>query len=100
MGKVNGVEEATTSNSSVVEPSQQETKNQENETIHKVPFHKLFSFADSTDKALMIIGTIGAIGNGACMPLMTIVFGDVVDAFGENQDPQHTLHVVSKVSVT
>ncbi|KNA15757.1 hypothetical protein SOVF_095280 [Spinacia oleracea] len=97
MGKVNGVEEATTSNSSVVEPSQQETKNQENETIHKVPFHKLFSFADSTDKALMIIGTIGAIGNGACMPLMTIVFGDVVDAFGENQDPQHTLHVVSKV---
>ncbi|XP_021738589.1 ABC transporter B family member 11-like [Chenopodium quinoa] len=96
MDRENGVEKATSSNSDATEQNQKETKKQD-ATMNKVPFYKLFSFADSTDKALMIIGSISAIGNGACMPLMTIVFGDIVDAFGENQDPNHIIDVVSKV---
>lgn len=61
-----------------------------------VGFHKLFSFADSIDVLLMIIGTIGAIGNGLCMPIMTILFGQLTDAFGNNQT-KDIVRVVSKV---
>ncbi|XWS31896.1 hypothetical protein CRYUN_Cryun23aG0115100 [Craigia yunnanensis] len=69
------------------------------EKTNTVPFYKLFSFADSTDTLLMIIGTIGAVGNGLCMPLMTILFGDLIDAFGENQSNDRVVDVVSKVAL-
>ncbi|XP_017980794.1 PREDICTED: ABC transporter B family member 4 [Theobroma cacao] len=69
------------------------------EKTNKVPFYKLFAFADSTDILLMIIGTIGAVGNGVCMPLMTILFGDLVDAFGENQSNDKVVDVVSEVAL-
>ncbi|KAH9625819.1 hypothetical protein KSS87_020473 [Heliosperma pusillum] len=65
--------------------------------VNKVPFYKLFSFADSTDKALMIIGSLGALANGLAMPLMAIIVGDVVDAFGNNQNTDHVIHVVSQL---
>lgn len=70
-------------------------ENQTNKT-NTVPFHKLFSFADSTDILLMIVGTIGAVGNGICPPLMTVLFGELVNAFGENQT-KDVVDVVSKV---
>ncbi|PIN18761.1 Multidrug/pheromone exporter, ABC superfamily [Handroanthus impetiginosus] len=74
-----------------------ESQPKENEPEKKVPFRKLFSFADYYDKVLMTIGTIAAIGNGLSQPLMSLVFGDLVDAFGKAQnDP---LSVVSKVSL-
>ncbi|XWS76724.1 hypothetical protein CRYUN_Cryun01aG0202400 [Craigia yunnanensis] len=69
------------------------------EKTNTVPFYKLFGFSDSMDIWLMIIGTIGAIGNGVCMPLMTILFGDLVDAFGENQSNEDVVDVVSKVAL-
>ncbi|KAE8657654.1 ABC transporter B family member 5 [Hibiscus syriacus] len=58
-----------------------------------------FSFADSRDIMLMIIGTINAIGNGLCMPLVTILFGDLADAFGQNQSNNKVVDVVSKVAL-
>ncbi|KAI4384908.1 hypothetical protein MLD38_002993 [Melastoma candidum] len=61
-----------------------------------VPFHKLFSFADSTDVLLMVIGTVGAVGNGLGVPLMTILFGQIIDSFGQNSQADVVL-VVSKV---
>ncbi|MBA0592527.1 hypothetical protein Gorai_009508, partial [Gossypium raimondii] len=48
---------------------------------------------------LMIIGTIGAIGNGLCMPLMTTILGDLIDAFGQNQSNDRVVHVVSRVAL-
>lgn len=69
----------------------------EKEIINTVPFHKLFAFADSIDYMLMIVGTIGAIGNGICMPLMTILLGDLINSFGQNQNNDDVVKVVSKV---
>lgn len=63
----------------------------------KVPFYKLFIFADGIDYALMFVGAITAIGNGISFPLMTLIFGEVVDTFGENQDTTGVVHAVSKV---
>lgn len=63
-----------------------------------VAFYKLFGFADSIDKILMIIGSIGAVGNGISVPLMTVLFGELVDSFGQNQT-KAVISVVSKVAL-
>ncbi|KAK9733051.1 hypothetical protein RND81_04G040300 [Saponaria officinalis] len=96
---MNGVDERTTSNGKTAGKNQKETEKKENDAAKKVPFYKLFSFADSTDKALMIIGSIGAAGNGVSMPLLAILLGDLIDAFGVNQNTKHVIHVVSQVAL-
>ncbi|KAH7842842.1 hypothetical protein Vadar_009709 [Vaccinium darrowii] len=77
----------------------EQKKDKKEESTKTVPFYKLFSFADSTDVVLMIVGTIGALGNGLCMPLMTILLGDVINSFGQTQNNKDVVHVVSKVSL-
>lgn len=72
-------------------------KDQSNKTV---PFCKLFSFADSWDYLLMFVGTIGAVGNGVSMPLMTIIIGDTIDAFGGNVNTKQIVHEVSKVTTS
>lgn len=62
-----------------------------------VPFYRLFSFADKADIALMLVGSLGALGNGAAMPLMTILFGQLIDSFGETLDQNQIVDAVSKV---
>ncbi|MBA0709380.1 hypothetical protein Golax_024416 [Gossypium laxum] len=76
-----------------------ESKKVDDEKTNTVPFYKLFAFADSRDTLLMIVGTIGAVGNGICTPLMTILFGDLIDAFGENQNDDRVVDVVSRVAL-
>ncbi|PNY04010.1 ABC transporter B family member 11-like protein [Trifolium pratense] len=72
-------------------------KDQSNKTV---PFYKLFSFADSWDYLLMIVGTTSAVGNGVSMPLMAIIIGDTLDAFGANvNNTKQVVHQVSKVSL-
>ncbi|CAN1196449.1 ABC transporter B family member 4 [Linum perenne] len=62
-----------------------------------VPFRKLFSFADKADVALMVIGSIGSIGNGLAMPLMTVIMGQTINSFGMNQ--RDVAHAISNVAV-
>uniref|UniRef100_A0A9I9CUG2 ABC transporter B family member 21-like n=1 Tax=Cucumis melo TaxID=3656 RepID=A0A9I9CUG2_CUCME len=86
-----------TEKSSNKNANQQDLKNKNGDgKTNSVPFYKLFSFADSTDVLLMIIGSIGAIGNGLSLPLMTIVFGELTDSFGVNQSNSDIVKVVSK----
>ncbi|KAL0436040.1 UNVERIFIED_CONTAM: ABC transporter B family member 11 [Sesamum radiatum] len=74
---------------------QQHKKDNENAAI---PFYKLFIFSDGWDKLLMVLGTIGAIGNGLNSPLMALLFGELADAFGTSQNDK-VLPVVCKVSL-
>lgn len=99
---------ASTSHSQVVE-SQEATERADNnqgvsdnrkdrqENAKTLPYYKLFAFADSTDILLIALGTIAAVGNGMCVPLMTVLVGDLVNAFGENANMKQALHEVSKV---
>ncbi|XP_022850781.1 ABC transporter B family member 4-like isoform X2 [Olea europaea var. sylvestris] len=68
------------------------------EPASAIPFYQLFAFADSKDKIFMIFGTIGAIGNGLCLPLMIILFGELIDSFGQTQTAD-VVSVVSKVAL-
>ncbi|XP_059629369.1 ABC transporter B family member 11-like isoform X1 [Cornus florida] len=74
-------------------------KSKEEESTNTVPFFKLFSFADSADVMLMIAGTIGAIANGLSVPLVSILFGDLTNSFGQNQNSKDVVSLVSKVSL-
>ncbi|GJM93457.1 hypothetical protein PR202_ga10015 [Eleusine coracana subsp. coracana] len=49
----------------------------------KVSFTGLFRYADGTDVLLMVIGTVAALANGVSQPLMTLIFGQMINAFGE-----------------
>ncbi|KAK2645594.1 hypothetical protein Ddye_020789 [Dipteronia dyeriana] len=71
----------------------------EGESSKTVPYYKLFSFADSTDILLMVVGTIAAIGNGICMPLMAVLFGTFVNSFGDNANMKQMVDEISKVSL-
>ncbi|KAL4377849.1 hypothetical protein GQ457_02G001840 [Hibiscus cannabinus] len=97
--------ELSTSKSREAPVSGENGENQDSESskgdekTNSVPLYKLFAFADLRDIVLMIVGLIGAIGNGLCMPLMTILFGDLIDAFGQNQSNNKVVDAVSKVAL-
>lgn len=77
----------------------EEEETKKDEKAKTVPFYKLFAFADSYDVLLMICGSVGAMGNGVGLPLMTLLFGDLIDSFGQNQNNKDIVDVVSKVSL-
>ncbi|KAF8043117.1 hypothetical protein BT93_A1459 [Corymbia citriodora subsp. variegata] len=81
------------------ENQQDSKKSKGDEKVNSVPFHKLFSFADSTDMLLMVVGSIGAVGNGISMPLMTVFFGQLINIFGENQVNSDVVDLVSKIAL-
>lgn len=70
------------------------------EVANKVPYYKLFSFADPADYVLMVVGTITAVGSGICVPLLAVLFGEMINSFGETLDREQVLNEVSKVSST
>ncbi|PKI36032.1 hypothetical protein CRG98_043607 [Punica granatum] len=85
-----------------VKAERQSSEEQNKEKIggkFKVPFYRLFSFADSLDCTLMVVGTVGAVGSGICLPLMTVIFGELLDSFGGAGDTKVVLHNVSMVSL-
>ncbi|CAG8447136.1 15414_t:CDS:2 [Acaulospora colombiana] len=56
----------------------------------KISYFQLYTFATKKDWVIMIIGLVFAGAAGAAMPLMTIVFGQMIDYFTEFQK-----HVIS-----
>ncbi|KAL0398391.1 UNVERIFIED_CONTAM: ABC transporter B family member 9 [Sesamum radiatum] len=61
----------------------------------KVGLYKLlFSYADRRDVVLMIIGSIGAIANGASQPISTLAFSQLVNSLG-NPSQTQLLHQVA-----
>ncbi|KAH7536918.1 hypothetical protein FEM48_Zijuj03G0037300 [Ziziphus jujuba var. spinosa] len=78
---------------------QDPSKRLKQESTNSVPYYKLFSFADSWDYLLIFAGTIGAVGNGMSLPLGTIIFGTLVNSFGELSNIKEVVHEVSKVSL-
>ncbi|XP_019418665.1 PREDICTED: ABC transporter B family member 11-like [Lupinus angustifolius] len=99
MDSENGEEHKHEETSAPENPSETNTNGEnskQKEKAETVPYFRLFSFADSTDIMLMVVGTIGAMGNGIAMPIMTILLGQVINTFGSNQT--NNANVVDDVS--
>eukprot|EP00741_Cyanophora_paradoxa_P024734 tig00000293_g23878.t1 len=55
-----------------------------------VPFSSLlFRFATPTDKLIMLLGTIGALVNGAALPALTIIFGEMLNSLNSADIEAH-----------
>lgn len=54
--------------------------------IPKVTLSQLFRFADRTDIILMTVGSIAALIMGAIIPIFSLLWGDLTDAFSSNHD--------------
>ncbi|KAE8788318.1 multidrug resistance protein 1 [Hordeum vulgare] len=50
----------------------------------KVPLLGMLRYADRLDILLMVIGSLGAVGNGASGSLILVFFGDAINSFGES----------------
>uniref|UniRef100_A0A674I817 ATP-binding cassette sub-family B member 5 n=1 Tax=Terrapene triunguis TaxID=2587831 RepID=A0A674I817_9SAUR len=61
-----------------VEMSQKEEKSKSSEIVGPIT---IFRYADGLDITLMVFGTIAAVLNGVCLPLMSLVFGEMSDGF-------------------
>ncbi|KAM0984624.1 hypothetical protein EV2_012405 [Malus domestica] len=79
--------------------SKQDSSENKEDGTNTVPYYKLFSFADTLDYMLMSVGTISAIGNGLCTPLMTVIFGEVINSFGRTGNTKEVVDAVSKVAL-
>ncbi|OEL38177.1 ABC transporter B family member 11 [Dichanthelium oligosanthes] len=64
----------------------------------KVPFHELFKYADGTDAMVMLVGLVAALGNGMSMVMITVIFGQMVDAFGA-ATPDNVVPRVNKAAL-
>ena len=94
-----GREETTTVSATTTTKmtEEEEQKAADNSDQQKVSFFKLFVFADKLDVVLMIVGTLGATGNGASQPLMVLIFGQLIDSFGFST-PSDLMDKISKVT--
>lgn len=66
------------------------------ESCKSVPLFKLFVLADTLDVALMSMGTIASVANGLAFPMATILFGNLLNAFGRGNE---LVQEVSKVAL-
>ncbi|CAJ1949076.1 unnamed protein product [Sphenostylis stenocarpa] len=79
-------------------PEESEEQSKQKGKAETVAFHKLFAFADGADIVLMVVGSFGGIGNGLGFPLMTLLFGEIIDTFGGNQNSPNIVEKVSQVT--
>lgn len=75
-------------------------KDGEGKKVQKVPFLKLFSFADKWDYFLMALGSAGACVHGASVPVFFIYFGKLINIIGMAYlFPTSVSHRVAKYSL-
>ncbi|XP_068649595.1 ABC transporter B family member 10-like [Aristolochia californica] len=64
------------------EDKRKSSKDDEEEANKRIPFLKLFAFADFYDYVLMFIGSLGACVHGASIPVFLIFFGKLINIIG------------------
>ena len=55
------------------------------EKIPRVSYFSLYRYADRLDMLFIFLGTVGAVVNGAGMPVWAILFGNIINDFGFNE---------------
>ncbi|GAM28104.1 hypothetical protein SAMD00019534_112800 [Acytostelium subglobosum LB1] len=90
----------------IEDPKKEERRKKKKQAIDEaqsVPFMQLFRFSDGYDKALMLLGTLAAMANGAALPCVTIIFGHLIDAFNPqkfNDDPTYSIQgAITEISI-
>ncbi|CAI5996599.1 unnamed protein product [Closterium sp. NIES-65] len=70
------------------------------EDVPPVYYWQLFKFADKWDILLMIVGSVSAVGLGMAMPMISLLFGELTNAFGQNTtDVNKLMDAVTSVAL-
>ncbi|CAI7780581.1 unnamed protein product [Closterium sp. NIES-53] len=70
------------------------------EDVAPVYYWQLFKFADKWDILLMIVGSVCAVGLGMAMPMISLLFGELTNAFGQNtSDVNQLMDAVTSVAL-
>ena len=64
-----------------------------------ISFFTMFRFVSGLDRFWMLLGAIGGIGEGACMPLFALFFGDVPDSLGPTASPDDFVDSAGKLAL-
>lgn len=65
-----------------------------------VPYSKLYTFANTSDRLLMAIGIVSSTIMGFGMPSFVFLIGEILDSFGAAAvDPDKSLRTISKMSL-
>ena len=65
--------------------------------VDAVPFSHLFRFATTTDRIMMLIGTIGAAVGGAAMPVFALLLGDVTTSFAPGHSGKEIFDAAAQI---
>ena len=66
--------------------------------LDPVGYHRLFRFADTVDKILMVVGSIAAIAVGAALPAFALLWGNMTDVFQtSSSDPDEMVNAAKGV---
>lgn len=73
-------------------------KNRASKRIKSVSFCRFLAYNSSRDKFIMTIGTIGAVLAGLLLPSISLVMGEVSQAFGPDNSGENTLETMTTVA--
>ncbi|KAI0562214.1 ABC transporter type 1 [Gracilaria domingensis] len=62
-------------------------KNVEPPKYPPVAYWKLFRYATSTEMIMIVVSLLAAVGHGTLLPVLTILFGRIIDDFGDVLNP-------------
>lgn len=57
----------------------------------------LFRYADGVDKLLLLLGSLGSIGDGLTTPLTMVVLSGMINQYSVSDPDSFSNHVVDKV---
>jgi len=72
-------------------------EDEEGITTRKMCLRRLFKYADKVDIVLMILGTLGALGDGMATPTLLIATSGLVNTLGNGSTATHPQHFMDEI---
>ena len=79
--------------------AKEDVKKKENAPINTVSYWSLYRYATTGEKYLVALAFIMSAGQGALMPVFSLIFGDMTSDFGEDKSPEQRRSLASKTAL-
>src|SRR3990167_9314084 len=79
--------------------AKEEAKKKENTPINTVGYWALYRYATTMERCLVALAFVMSCGQGALMPVFSLIFGDMTSDFGEDKTPEQRRSLASKTAL-